>query len=112
MSKKKSGADARDSATLLKFVHGNSSPQIATEELLDEIDNLALLLHEVRKQTDRIEAAADAIGDAILSRLATARAGSPPVSGIPKRMEASPSKTSTRIRTLLPRVSETSNVRP
>jgi len=112
MSPKKSGLDARDNATLLKFVQGNRSPQIATEELLDEIDNLALLLHEVRKQTDRIEAAADAIGDAILSRLVTPRAVSPTVSGIPKRMEASPSKTSTRMRTLFPRVSPISNVRP
>ena len=39
------------------------------EGLLREIDNLAVLLHEVKKQTDRIEAAADAIGDSILARL-------------------------------------------
>jgi hypothetical protein len=43
------------------------------EQLLNEIDNLAILLHEVRKQTDRIGAAADAIGDAVLSHLEGAR---------------------------------------
>jgi hypothetical protein len=111
MSKKKSGADARDSATLLKFADGNSSSQIATEELLDEIDNLALLLHEVRKQTDRIEAAADAIGDAIL-RVATARAVTASDSRVPKRMVSSQPRTSPRVRTMLPRVSEITDVRP
>lgn len=44
------------------------------QELLKEIDNLALLLHEVKKQTDRIEAAADAIGDSILSHFGNHRA--------------------------------------
>lgn len=46
------------------------------QELLNEIDNLALLLHEVKRQSDKIEAAADAIGDAILSHLDDAAAGS------------------------------------
>ena len=45
------------------------STRMEAEELLNEIDNLALLLHEVKRQSDKIEAAADAIGDAILSRL-------------------------------------------
>jgi hypothetical protein len=109
MSRKNS---ARDNATLLKFASTNASSQIATEEFLDEIDNLALLLHDVRKQMDRIEAAADAIGDAILNRLATARAASPPDSRTPKRMVPGQPRTSARLRTLLPRVSEINDVRP
>lgn len=48
--------------------------RMEVEELLNEIDNLALLLHEVKRQSDKIEAAADAIGDAILSHLDDAAA--------------------------------------
>ena len=51
-----------------KFADTDST-RMEAEELLNEIDNLALLLHEVKRQSDKIEAAADAIGDAILSRL-------------------------------------------
>ena len=36
------------------------------EELLKEIDDLALLLDQVKKQSDRIQAMADAIGDSII----------------------------------------------
>jgi hypothetical protein len=35
------------------------------EELLKEVDSLALLLDEVRKRSQRIQAAADAIGDQV-----------------------------------------------
>lgn len=35
------------------------------EELLREVDSLALLLEEVRRQSARIQAAADAIGDEV-----------------------------------------------
>lgn len=35
------------------------------EELLKEVDSLALLLDEVKKQSERIQAAADAIGDRV-----------------------------------------------
>jgi len=55
-------------ANASKFADADSA-RMEAEELLNEIDNLALLLHEVKRQTDKIEAAADAIGDAILSRL-------------------------------------------
>ena len=54
--------------TASKFADADST-RMEAEELLNEIDNLALLLHEVKKQSDKIEAAADAIGDAILSHL-------------------------------------------
>ncbi len=36
------------------------------EELLKEIDDLAVLLDQVKKQSDRIQAMADAIGDSII----------------------------------------------
>lgn len=111
MPLKKSGVDARDNANLLKFADGNGSPQAGTEELLDEIDNLAVLLHEVRKQTDRIEAAADAIGDAILHRLDSARITSPWTSRTSKRTTSGQPKTSARLRALLPRISEITDVR-
>lgn len=67
MPHKRSGVHVESSRTPLKFQ--TSSAGLDAEQLLNEIDNLALLLHEVRKQTDKIEAAADAIGDAILSQL-------------------------------------------
>ncbi len=35
------------------------------EELLKEVDSLALLLEEVKRQSQRIQAAADAIGDEV-----------------------------------------------
>jgi hypothetical protein len=52
------------------YVNGK---RVRVEELLKEIDNLAVLLHQVKLQTDKVEAAADAIGDAILNRLGTRR---------------------------------------
>lgn len=36
------------------------------QHLQDEIDRLALLVNEAKKQSDRIQAAADALGDAVL----------------------------------------------
>lgn len=45
------------------------------EGLLQEIDDLALLLDQVKEQSDRIQAIADAIGDSVL---ANAKPGSGP----------------------------------
>ena len=36
------------------------------QQLQDEIDRLALLVNEAKKQSDRIQAAADALGDSFL----------------------------------------------
>jgi len=36
------------------------------QHLQDEIDKLALLVNEAKRQSDRIQAAADALGDAVL----------------------------------------------
>lgn len=72
MSQKRSRVSAKNITGILNFADAANS-RMEAEELLNEIDNLAVLLHEVKKQTDRIEAAADAIGDAILSHLRTGR---------------------------------------
>jgi len=105
MSRKKSRADARDNVTLLNFANRDGD-SLGAEELLDEIDNLALLLHEVRMQTDRIEAAADAIGDAILNRLDTTRATSASGSRTSRKTVTIQPKTSPRLRTILPRAAD------
>jgi hypothetical protein len=39
------------------------------QQLQREIDKLALLLHETKKQSDKIQAVADAMGDAIFGNL-------------------------------------------
>jgi hypothetical protein len=39
------------------------------DHLQKELDHLALLLDEVKRQTEKVEAAADAIGDALISQL-------------------------------------------
>ena len=73
MSQKRSRISGKNGIRPSNFVDAGNS-RMGAEELLTEIDNLALLLHEVKKQTDRIEAAADAIGDSILSHLGNDRA--------------------------------------
>ena len=39
------------------------------QQLHDEIDKLALLVNEAKRQSDRIQAAADALGDDVLVNL-------------------------------------------
>ena len=39
------------------------------QQLHDEIDRLALLVNEAKRQSDRIQAAADALGDDVLVNL-------------------------------------------
>ena len=38
---------------------------VQLQQLQDEIDKLALLVNEAKRQSDRIQAAADALGDAV-----------------------------------------------
>ena len=112
MSRKTSGVDAQNNTALLKFAHTSDSPMEA-EELLNEIDNLAVLLHEVRKQTDRIEAAADAIGDAILTRMSFGRATATAPSHSTKRTVVPiRSRTSARLRTPPIRASQPGDIQP
>lgn len=47
-------------------VRANSAPRGAQlQQLQNEIDKLALLVNEAKRQSDRIQAAADALGDAV-----------------------------------------------
>lgn len=98
MSANKSRIDSINKTRLLSFAESADSKRLQAKQLLNEIDNLALLLHEVRKQTDRIEAAADAIGDSILARL---RAGAGSRTEEPGRPVFAPK--SARVRALTPR---------
>jgi hypothetical protein len=41
------------------------------QQLQEEIDKLALLVNEAKRQSDRIQAAADVLGDAVLIGFAT-----------------------------------------
>jgi len=43
--------------------------QAQLQHLQNEIDKLALLVNEAKRQSDRIQAAADALGDAVLLKL-------------------------------------------
>ncbi len=79
------------------------------EQLLNEIDNLAILLHEVRKQTDRIEAAADCIGDAVLSHLDIADALSVDSHQPQKNAPVTPIRPGPRSRASLPRAVDVHN---
>lgn len=93
----------------LKF----ADPGIARNEaevLLNEIDSLALLLHEVRKQTDRIEAAADAIGDAILSALGGETGALPSLPTGRRSVLSMPSKPDARPRTAVARATNARDV--
>ncbi|HVN19041.1 MAG TPA: hypothetical protein VMU05_09725 [Dongiaceae bacterium] len=96
-----------------KAKHGankaNGETERQAEQLLNEIDNLALLLHEVRKQTDRIEAAADAIGDAVLSHLPVTLHRATDSPNARKAVSIMQIKSSPQPRTLLPRLFDVRN---
>ena len=112
MPQTKSKIDARSKISLLQFDGGANGNSVQAEELLHEIDNLALLLHEVKKQTDKIEAAADAIGDAILTRLSAERTPLTP-SRAPRRSRLPmQSKATGRVRALPPRDSQMHDAQP
>jgi hypothetical protein len=61
-------SDGKNKAILVK-----SGPRLLTRaqayHLQKELDHLALLLDEVKRQTEKVEAAADAIGDTLISQL-------------------------------------------
>jgi hypothetical protein len=109
MSANKLRIDPRSKARLLKFAESAGHGRLQAEQLLNEIDNLALLLHEVRKQTDKIEAAADAIGDSILTRLSSDAVAQ--VESRTRSVPTMPAKGS-RLKTLSPRALLMDNARP
>ena len=56
--------------TELKVRSANGPDKSAhLQQLHDEIDKLALLVNEAKRQSDRIQAAADALGDDVLVNL-------------------------------------------
>ncbi|HTT20546.1 MAG TPA: hypothetical protein VMG82_16470 [Candidatus Sulfotelmatobacter sp.] len=113
MSRKKSQVGPKCNIALLNFADSRNGNRMEAEELLNEIDNLALLLQKVRKQTDRIEAAADAIGDAILAHLGADRTGSPRVQRSSRRSVLSIApRMSARLRILPSRASKLNRIRP
>ncbi len=54
---------------VFKSSSSNNVRQAQARQLLKEIDKLALLLYETKRQSDRVQAIADAMGDAILGNL-------------------------------------------
>ena len=68
MSESRTRTEAGNKIFMLK----NSNAVIRrakVRQLQKELDSLALLLEQVKKQTDRVGAAADAIGDAVIGDL-------------------------------------------
>lgn len=49
-----------------------SSRHLQLQQLQHEIDKLALLVNEAKRQSDKIQAAADALGDAVFADLEAA----------------------------------------
>jgi hypothetical protein len=64
MLESKSGT--KNKMALLRSTSTSSVRETQVQRLQDEIDKLALLVHEAKKQSDRIQAAADEVGDLIL----------------------------------------------
>jgi hypothetical protein len=53
----------------MKLRPGTSPRHVQIRNLQQEIDKLALLVNEAKRQSDRIQAAADALGDSALLHL-------------------------------------------
>ena len=60
---------AKNKVITLKNYSNPNIRRAQAQQLQKELDSLALLLEEVKKQTDRVGAAADAIGDALIGAL-------------------------------------------
>ncbi len=69
MAGNKISAERKGKAVVLRFAPRTPITPAQAERLQNELDHLALLLDEVKRQTERVEAAADAIGDALISQL-------------------------------------------
>lgn len=62
--------------TEMKARPGLTPKQAQIRQLQEEIDKLALLVNEAKRQSDRIQQAADALGDAVVIRLEQSNLGS------------------------------------
>jgi len=75
MSESRSRTEARNKIFVLKSYSNPTVKRAQVQQLQKELDSLALLLDQVIKQTDRVAAAADAIGDALIGDLEMGRSG-------------------------------------
>ena len=75
MADNKHSSDGKNKAFLVKSAPGPLVSRAQANQLQKELDHLALLLDEVKRQTEKVEAAADAIGDALISQLYIAAEG-------------------------------------
>jgi hypothetical protein len=57
------------SDTKLRMRPGSNPKNVRLQQLQDEIDKLALLVNEAKRQSDKIQAAADALGDSVFAEL-------------------------------------------
>jgi len=69
MADNKRNSDGKNKAFLVKSAPPPLVSRAQADHLQKELDHLALLLDEVKRQTEKVEAAADAIGDALISQL-------------------------------------------
>jgi len=53
----------------VKARFNSNAKSVHLQRLQDEIDKLALLVNEAKRQSDRIQAAADALGDSVFADL-------------------------------------------
>ena len=58
-----------DMRSKTRSVSKSTPRHMQVRRLQDEIDKLALLVNEAKRQSDRIQAAADALGDAMFGEL-------------------------------------------
>lgn len=69
MADNKHSSEGKNKVLLLKSPRSSFVTRAQANQLQKELDQLALLLDEVKRQTEKVEAAADAIGDALISQL-------------------------------------------
>jgi transposase len=75
MTQNKRRSEAKNKAFV---VRSNPRPVVSraqADQLQKELDHLALLLDQVKRQTEKVEAAADAIGDVLIGQLSVVAEG-------------------------------------
>ena len=69
MADNKRNSDGKQQGLLVTSAPSPLVSRAQADHLQKELDHLALLLDEVKRQTEKVEAAADAIGDTLISQL-------------------------------------------
>ena len=86
MAADKRNSDGMNKTFLVKSAPRPPASRTQADHLQKELDHLALLLDEVKRQTEKVEAAADAIGDTLTGQLnVVAKAKSRPKDGAKTR---------------------------